>query len=254
MTTRTTPWPPGTPCWVEVTAPDVPAAKDFYAAVLGWKFTQFSQENGGYSIATHGGVTAAGLGPAVPDWSPVWTLFFATEDVDATVAAVTDAGGALLSGPVKAGPLGRMALVGDPSGAAFGLWQAAQHLGSGHVNAPGGLTWEDLRSSDPDGARAFYARVFGYTYGPADDDGGDYRTFHPGEGRPELGGMGGLMGLDLPSHWLVYFGVADTDVAAKAAMAHDGTVVIPPFDSPFGRLSGLADPSGAPFMVIQVAA
>lgn len=57
-----------------------------------------------------------------------------------------------------------------------------------------------------------------------------------------------------PSHWLVYFQVADADSAADAAGSNGGQVLVPPFDTPFGRMGGLVDPAGAAFWIAQTAA
>ena len=39
MPTRDTPWPNGTPCWVDLGAADLDAAKAFYSSILGWEYT-----------------------------------------------------------------------------------------------------------------------------------------------------------------------------------------------------------------------
>jgi predicted enzyme related to lactoylglutathione lyase len=165
---------------------------------------------------------------------------------------VTATGGSLLVAPMEAGELGRLAIAADPAGAAFGIWQAGRHIGAEVTNQPGGLTWEDLRSTDPDGARAFYSSLFGYRTQPLADAGPDYTTFCLDDERP-LGGIGGMMGSaeGLPSHWIAYFGVADTAKAVSAAQVAGGTVVLTDFDSPYGRMAGLSDPFGAMFWVID---
>ena len=111
-----------------------------------------------------------------------------------------------------------MFIATDPTGSAFGVWQAGTHIGAGIASEPGGMTWEDLRTSDPDTARAFYEAVFGYVFQAVDGAPEDYTTFHlPGDEAP-LGGMGGMFGAEgAPPHWLVYFGVADADAAVAAA-------------------------------------
>jgi predicted enzyme related to lactoylglutathione lyase len=256
MSTRTSPWPAGVPCWTDLTVPDVDAASAFYARVLGWELTDSGEEYGGYRIATVRGSAVAGIGPQTGDGAPAaWTLYLASDDVDATAAAVTAHGGTLLFPPGDVGPMGRMCIAGDPSGAAFGIWQAGQHIGAGLVNEPGGLYWEDLRSTDPDAAREFYRGLFGYRFDPIPMAGADYTTFtHPDEQAP-LGGMGGMMGSPegTPSHWLVYFGVESTDAAVESAQAAGGSLLMPPVDSPYGRLAALADPAGASFCVGETA-
>jgi predicted enzyme related to lactoylglutathione lyase len=234
--------------------PDVAAARAFYEAVLGWRFADSGAEYGGYVIAQVGDAAAAGIGPLPQEDAPAaWTLYLASDDVEATAAAVAARGGTVLLPPGDVGPMGRLAIAADPTGAVFGIWQHGVHIGAGVVNEPGGLSWEDLRTTDPAAAQAFYADVFGWEFRPLAAAGPDYATFHvPGDDAP-MGGLGGMMGAPegTPSHWLVYFGVADADAAAAAAEAHGGAVPAPPFDTPFGRMGVLRDPAGAVFWIAQ---
>jgi uncharacterized protein len=253
MSTRTSRWPAGIPCWTDLTAPDLDAATGFYGSVLGWSFTDTGEEFGGYRIATVRGSAVAGVGPQMGGAPPAWTLYLASDDVDKTAAAVTEHGGTLLLPPGDVGPLGRMTIAADPSGAAFGIWQAGQHIGASLVNEPGALVWEDLRSTEPAAAQEFYRAVFGYRVDPLDMAGPDYGTFALPDEQAPLGGMGGMMGSPegTPSHWLVYFGVESTDAAVEAAGSAGGSVLMPAVDSPFGRLAVVADPAGARFCVIE---
>lgn len=195
---------------------------------------------------------AAGIGPTPqPGLPAAWTVYLSGDDADATAKLVTDGGGTMLLPPGDVGRLGRMFVAADPTGAVFGVWQAGSHIGVGLHSEPGGLAWEDLRSPDPDRARAFYTAVFGYETHVLDGAAPDYTTFAlPGDPAP-LGGIGGMFGSDAPPHWLVYFGVADTDLAVEQALAHGGSVPAPPFDSPFGRMGTITDPFGATFMVVR---
>ena len=248
MPLRTSPWPAGVPCWVDLTVTDVPLAQAFYGAVLGWTFA----ESDGYVVGQTQGMAAAGLSPTPePGLPAAWTLYLAADDADATAKLVTDAGGTLLLPPGDVGRLGRMFVAADPTGAVFGVWQGGTHIGAGIHSEPGGLVWEDLRSPDPDRARAFYAAVFGYETHPLDMAGPGYSTFgQPGDPAP-LGGIGGMFGQDAPPHWLVYFGVADTDLAVEQALARGGSMPVPPHESPFGRMGTITDPFGATFLVVQ---
>lgn len=254
MSIRTHPWPAGVPCWVDLQTPDVEGIQPFYASVLGWSFVNDSENQyGGYAIAQARDAAAAGIGPLPsPELPPTWTLYFATDDADKSAAAITGNGGHLLTPVGDVGPLGRMAIAMDPTGAIFGLWQAGQHIGASITSEPGGLVWEDLRSPDPAAAQAFYQSVFGFETRPLEMAGPDYRTFHPPGDDAPLGGMGGMMGADdAPPHWLVYFAVADTRAALAAAAAAGGTVVVDAFDSEFGTMAGLVDPAGALFWIVQ---
>jgi predicted enzyme related to lactoylglutathione lyase len=251
MTLRSDPWPAGVPCWADLMVPDVEASKAFYGKVFPWTFEHTGEEFGGYVMAHAHGAPAAGIGPMPPDAHTAWTLYIASDDVDATAKLVADHGGTVVVEPGDVGPMGRMFLASDPAGALFGVWQALDMIGAGVTNEPGGISWEDLRSTAPDDAKAFYKLVFNYGFDALDAAGPDYSTFaRDGEDAP-LGGMGGLMGDDGPSHWLVYFGVASVDDAAAAATAAGGTVTAEPFDTPYGRMAGLVDPDGAGFWVVE---
>jgi len=252
VTIRTSPWPAGVPCWADLMSPDVEAAREFYGRVIGWDFQDTGDDYGGYVIAAIGPSAAAGIGPAPEGIPSTWTMYFASDDVDKTAASVTENGGTIMMPPGDVGDLGRMFVGADPTGAAFGVWQAGTNIGAEVVNEPGGITWEDLRSPEPDAAREFYGAVFGHTFSALPDAGPDYTTFHrPGDEAP-LGGMGGMMGAaGAPAHWILYFAVADTDASVAAAESGGGTIVAPTFDTPYGRMAGITDPAGAMFWVMQ---
>jgi uncharacterized protein len=252
MAIRSDNWPAGVPCWADVTVPDVAAASAFYRAVIGWDIAEPDEEYGGYVIAQVDGKAAAGIGPQQQPGPAAWTLYLASDDADKSAAAVTEHGGTVLFPPGDVGPLGRMFIAADPTGAAFGVWQAGTHIGASVVNEPGGITWEDLRSPDPDTARTFYNAVFGYDFTPLDGAGPAYQTFALAGEEAPLGGMGDLMGTDLPPHWVVYFAVADISAATAAVAGNGGTVVQEPFDTPYGRMAAVTDPAGAAFMLAQL--
>ena len=230
----------------------MPAATAFYSAVLGWSFSEPDQEFGGYVIGSVKGAAAAGIGPQQQAGAPAaWTLYFASDDADGTARAVKEAGGEILLEPGDVGPLGRMFIGADPSGAVFGVWQGRGHIGAGVANEPGGLCWEDLRSADPDAARAFYSTLFGYTYEGLEAAGPDYTLFFSRPGEAPLGGMGGLTRAPAgtPSHWVVYFGVDDVPAAVQRAEEAGGTVLTAPFETPYGPMAALTDPAGAVFWI-----
>jgi predicted enzyme related to lactoylglutathione lyase len=248
MPTRDTPWPDGTPCWVDYGAADMDATKAFYAKLLGWEYTGGEPEFGGYLTATRNGQQAAGLGPQQdPNDPPRWTTYFATSDAAATAGRIRDAGGAVLVEPMEVGPMGTMVIALDPQGNPFGLWQAGMHTGVRIHNEPGALAWNEAAVDDPEAARAFYTAVFGFRYDEVPGAGG-YTTFtntdHP------LGGLGGHQP-GSPKGWTTCFSVANTDEAVATVEANGGKVTMAPMDTEFGRFAVLEDPWGAPFSVMQ---
>jgi uncharacterized protein len=247
MPTRDTAWPAGTPCWVDLAAPDLPAALAFYGPVLGWGFTDTGEQYGHYTLATVDGRSAAAIGPAQPGQPAAWTVYLATDDLDATAKLVADNGGTLLVEPMDIPGNGRMAVALDAAGGAFGIWQEGGMIGAEVYNEPGSLIWEDARLTDAAAGQAFYAAVFGHTFGAVPGAPDDYVTFAvDGE---VVGGMGGMMGAPegTPSHWLPYFMVSDVDAALAAVGSGGGTVLMEATDTPFGRMGIATDPFGATF-------
>lgn len=253
MPIRSEPWPAGTPCWVDLGSPDLAASIEFYRSVLGWSFVDTGEEFGHYSIAQVNGQAAAAIGPKQDPGQPtVWTVYLASDDADATAAAVTANGGTVLAEPFDIPGTGRMAVAMDPAGAVFGVWQANDMIGAEIYNEPGGLSWTDARLTNPDGGRTFYASVFGYGYQRLDGAPDDYTMFQL-QGHP-LGGIGGMMGAppNTPSHWVAYFAVADADAAIAAATSAGGTLLGDPMDTQFGRMAFLTDPDGAVFALAEM--
>ena len=252
MPTRDTPWPNGTPCWVDIGVSDMEAAKAFYSALFGWDYTGGAPEFGGYLSATLGGRLAGGMGPQMdPDDPQRWTTYFATDDAAATAGRIPEAGGRVVVEPMQVGPMGTMVIALDPQGNPFGLWQSGLNTGVQIHNEPGALAWNEAMVDDTAGAKEFYAAVFGFTFDQLDAETAgdmDYATFSTG-GDP----LGGLSASDpsMPKGWLVCFAVASTDETVALVEARGGTVTMPPEDTPFGRFAILEDPWGAAFEVLQ---
>lgn len=253
MPTRDTPWPDGTPCWVDIGVPDVEAAKAFYSTLFGWEYTGGDPEFGGYVNATLQGRTAAGMGPQQdPDDPPKWMTYFAAADAGAATERVREAGGQILTGPMEVGPMGTFVIARDPQGNTFGIWQGGMHTGAQIHNEPGALAWNEAMTDDAPGARRFYSAVFGFRFDelPAEqnEDGMDYTTFSAGA--HPLGGLG-ASDPGMPTGWLTCFAVASADDAVRTVEANGGTVVTPPQDTPFGRFAIVQDPWGASFEMLQ---
>jgi predicted enzyme related to lactoylglutathione lyase len=245
------PWPDGTPCWVDVSVPDLDAARLFYEGLFGWEMQGGSPEFGGYLNCAKNGRLAAGISPKMmPEAPTAWTTHFACSDVDAAVERVQTAGGQVVLGPMDVMELGRMAICADPSGAAFGLWRAGSHLGVGVYNEPASLIWTEQLSRSSEANLAFYGAVFGWEFNDMSSEGFRYSTFAV-DGR-DIGGLGEYSadGLDLASQWWVYLAVDDTDDAVNQLIRLGGSVLRPPTDSPYGRLATVADNQGATFSLM----
>ena len=74
--------------------------------------------------------------------------------------------------------VGRTALLRDPVGAVFAVWQPCAHVGAGLVNEPGALTWNELTVRDVDTAGPWYAALFGWAGEPHPYGSGTYTEWH----------------------------------------------------------------------------
>jgi len=157
----------GTPCWVDVTSPDLDGAVAFYTKLFGWGAdTDPRPEAGGYTMFSKNGKhVAAGSRPQQEGMPAHWTTYLASDDVDETARKVRDAGGSILAEPFDVFDAGRMTVAQDPTGAAFGVWQAGAHIGAQLANEPGTLNWNQCQTPDPARAAEFYAAAFGRLVG-----------------------------------------------------------------------------------------
>jgi hypothetical protein len=115
---------PGSLSWNENFSRDLEGSKSFYRAVFGYEYADIPGAGMNYALLKVGGTEVGGIGemdssfPA--DMPATWTVYFATEDTDATAAAVAAAGGGVVR-PAWDTPYGRMAVVHDDQGAVFSL-------------------------------------------------------------------------------------------------------------------------------------
>jgi predicted enzyme related to lactoylglutathione lyase len=247
----------GTPNWVDLQTTDQAAAKAFYTHLFGWLYDDQPMPDGQvYSMAVLRGHQVAAIAPQPPAVAaagvpPMWNTYLAVDSADEATAKVEAAGGQIAMAPFDVTDAGRMSFVLDPAGAAVALWQAGQHIGATLVNEPGTLTWNELITADQ-GVFAFYTAVTGLTTAIEDmGDGQPYAVFKAGEA--SVGGSMPPQAPGVPNHWHVYFGTDDADAAAATTTEQGGTVIVPPFDIPVGRIAVLADPQGAMFSVIKSA-
>ncbi|TDB95439.1 VOC family protein [Micromonospora fluostatini] len=248
--------PPGTPCWADLATPDLADAKRFYAALFDWTGRVAPQpEAGGYTTFLREGLAAAGAGPpATPDQVPIWSTYVATDDADLVATRVTEAGGQVVVPPLEIFDQGRMAVFADPAGAAFSVWQPMAMRGAEVFNVPGALSWTELVTPDPEGAKTFYELVFGWQPEEHPTDPTNYTGWRLGD-RVVAGMMpplGDGFPADLPAYWAVYFAVADADDAARRATELGGDVLVPARDIQTGRIAALRDPQGALFSVVAL--
>jgi predicted enzyme related to lactoylglutathione lyase len=256
MVQRDMPWPPGTPCWADLSVGDTGQAKAFYSALFGWEVQDGPPEAEGYMHCEIDGRPVAGIGPKMgPDEEPnAWTTYLASEDADETVGKITAAGGQVLTPPYDIMDLGRFALATDTDGGEFGVWQAARLSGIQLANEPGAVCWNENMSRNLDANKAFYQAVFGYQYDDVSSADFRYATFRTtGDSLGGIGEIDASLPAEVPAHWLTYFTVADTDDVVAVAASLGGHVMREARDTPYGRMAVLSDDQGAVFAIMSLA-
>src|SRR6201996_2492885 len=161
--------------WHELMTTDTDAASDFYSRVVPWKAEDSGMPS--YSLWMSGKVRAGGLmalpaddGSATP---PHWIIYVGAPDVDATVEAAEKLGGKVLKPAADIPNVGRFAVLSDPRGAAFAVFNPSSmpEEGMGPGGGVGDFTWHELATTDLDAALSFYSELFGWAKGATHDMG-----------------------------------------------------------------------------------
>lgn len=248
-----TSYAPGSPSFVDI-GTDLDAAIPFYTELFGWTVESMGPNAGSYGMFLRNGKVAAGHGPKTNPGPPVWTTYVTVADVDAACGTVTGAGGTVVLPPMDVFTAGRMAVVQDPQGGVVSLWQAGDSIGCEVVDEPGSFTWTELLSRDPDGSKAFYTEVFGWTAETHAGGPMPYTEFQlAGTSVAGMMGMPPMVPPEVPTYWNVYFAVADLDASRAKVAELGGSELFPPMEIAVGRFCGVQDPQGATFTIIQLA-
>jgi predicted enzyme related to lactoylglutathione lyase len=272
-------YPARVPCWVDTLQPDPEAAVRFYSGLFGWEFEDRMPADSPtrYFVAQIRGRDVAAVG-SQPDGVPgpsAWNMYVWVDSADEAAATAEDAGGSVLMAPFDVGEAGRMAVLADPEGAAFCVWEAKRHRGAQLVNEHATWNFNELNTRDPGRAQTFYRAMFGWEATTLVTGNGGFTMWRrPGYGDflaerdPGLrerqaadnapdgfeDAVAWLVRMtpdqfpeDTPAHWSTTFAVDDADVIAERAADLGGTVLAPPFDAPWVRMTVIRDPQGATF-------
>ena len=188
------------------------------------------------------------------EYLPNWMLYVAVENADQSAAKVKQLGGKVIVEPFNVKDFGRMAVIQDPTGAHFCIWQALKHPGIGIADVAGTLCWGDLSTPDPKLAEAFYAGLFGCQLILDEKDSSGY--LHIKNGEQFIGGIPPAQHRQpgVPPHWLAYFLVDDVDAIAAQAKHMGSNLCLPPMTmEKVGRMSVIGDPQGAVFAIFKSA-
>jgi len=252
--------PNGAPCWFELSSTDAAASLAFHAALFGWSHVHNDMgEMGNYTFLRNANGTIGalcGMPPGSEGRPSAWSVYFATPSTDASIARAQELGGQLLFGPFDVPGHGRGAVLLDPTGAAFCIWQpATADAGDFTMFEDHAVGWVELATRDGAAAKAFYGSLFGWEF-PASTNpipGIEYQEYVVGGTR-----FGGILPMNeqwggMPSHWSLYIPVADVDACLARAGELGGKTCVPAFDAPgVGRIARLDDPTGAGVYIIKL--
>lgn len=236
---------PGTFCWIDLATDDLAAAGAFYSSLFGWEIEAADPDADHPYLHCHldGAAVAALTGPPPPGAPAAWTSYVAVEDADATTARAVGAGASVLVEPMDIPDSGRMAVLADPQGAVFALWQAADTIGAQRVNDPGCLCNNELATTDLDAARAWYEALFGWTTEDVDTGPGGppmVTVLNQGSFNANLTVTAG----GAPPHWRPYVCVTSVAEANGRVTAGGGQLLVT-MPIPAGAFSLVLDPQGA---------
>lgn len=251
---------PGTFNWVDLGTTNAADAKRFYSGLFGWgihdmpmgpdSFYTMFEMDGKHMCALYQ-QTDEQRAQGIP---PSWMSYVSVKDADETAKQVARLGGTVMMAPFDVFDSGRMALLRDPTGAVFSIWEPKNHIGAALVNQPNAFSWNELLTSDRVAAGTFYTRLFGWTAKHEDMPVGPYTIFFNGD----RAGAGMMQLTDemrgVPPHWMVYFSVADCDASVERVRELGGQLLNGPIDIPVGRFAVVRDPQGAAFSITQLVA
>ncbi|RMD97000.1 MAG: VOC family protein [Calditrichaeota bacterium] len=250
---------PNTFCWVELATSDALAGKDFYSSLFGWQTHEAPMEGGDpYIMLQLRGKDIGAMYQLIPQQReqgvpPHWLSYISVENADETAERAKSLGGKVVMGPMDVFDAGRMAMLQDPFGATFAIWQPNQHPGAGVINEPGTFCWQELATPDKQAASQFYTGLFNWTPNVQKMGETEYTSFMVG--KQPAAGMWELSGeyANIPPHWMVYFAVQNCDEAVEKARNLGAKIANPPTDIPgVGRFSVIQDPQDALFSIIQL--
>ncbi len=249
---------PGSFCWLELATSDQDGAKKFYGSLFGWEAEDIPMGPGAFytMFKLAGGTAAAGYTLAEREQGapPHWNLYISVENADESAKVAAKAGGKVMAEPFDVYENGRMAVIQDPTGAMFCLWQKKSSDILGVKEVDGSYCWADLSTPDPARASKFYGELFSWKMSFGKDDNPATGYMHIQNGEEMIGGIPPAAHRDphSPPHWLTYLLTSNCDATAAKAKELGGKIYFGPMAiENTGRYAVIADPQGATFAAFE---
>lgn len=244
-------YPHGTFSWADIYSTDIKKTKAFLTQLFDWRATDMptGPSTPDYTIFDLSGKAVAGGSPTyLPEQLSFWSSHVTVNDVEQMVRKAEKLGGQITMAAMDVLDQGKMATIQDPTGAYLSFWQPAKHIGAQLINTVGAMCWNELLTTDLETAKRFYGDLFEWTF---TIDQHHYITIH-NRGRSN-GGMFQLtkeMG-KLPSHWGVYFTVANLATAVHRVKELGGQLLMEK-KIDVGQIAVVTEPTGAWFTLIEM--
>lgn len=248
---------PGAFNWIELTTTDQSAAKTFYTSLFGWTFEDHPMgPTDFYTMFALRGRTCAAVYSMPKDERDMhipshWNLYIQVVSADDSAKLATELGGKVLYGPFDVQEHGRSAVIQDPAGAVFMLWEPKQNPGITIQGEPGSLCWADLNTPDQQAAVDFYTKLFGWEVDASQDGSGYLHIKNAGD---HIGGIPPKeqQNPNAPPHWMIYLQVADCEATTAKAKELGASVFMGPTRmEKVGVVTVFADPQGAVSALFQ---
>lgn len=249
---------PGEFCWFELGTTDQNAAKNFYTSLFGWTFNDMPMgPDSFYTMFQVQARDAAAAYTLRPDQRsngvpPHWMVYVEVQSADDAAKRASELGGKVLAPAFDVFSVGRMAVLADPTGAPFSVWQSKSHSGTAIAGVDGTVCWADLSTPDAEKAKQFYTALFGWQMATGENDPSGY--LHIKNGEEFIGGIppAAYRNPQFPPHWMIYFLVSDCDSSAQKAQQLGASLPLPPQSmTNVGRFAIVKDPQGAVFALFQ---
>lgn len=245
--------------WFDLITPDADAAKRFYSDVIGWKVHKAPGADG-YEMWVAGKDEIGGLMASSSETrgagsTPSWMGYISTDDIEGSTKKAQKLEGRIVTPPRDIPDVGKFAVLADPQGAIFALFQPKGGGEGPDPRAPGHFGWSELNTTDWKSAWKFYSGLFGWEKTGSMDMGpelGEYFMFGTDPQR-SMGGMSNAAKMmKAPAHWLHYANVKSVDEVVEVIPKKGGKVLNGPMEVPGGdRIAQCVDPQGAYFAIFS---
>jgi predicted enzyme related to lactoylglutathione lyase len=200
-----------------------------------------------------GGILTRQAGSSRDDNRSTWVAYIGVANIENSLVQLQALGGTVHTATETIPTIGKFAVVADPEGVIFILFQPAPGSRSSNLapGTPGGVGWHELTAIDWEKAWLFYAAMFGWEKGYAMPMGefGTYQIFDAAG--VMAGAMMTRMDHSTTPHWLYYFDVADTAATAELVRLHGGQITRAPEAVPTGQVvAHCLDPQGGAFGLV----